>query len=120
MRSILFVSLLATTSAACIPGMFGTLPPHPVVKVQNNGSTTVCRVERQADGYDVEPMLAARDYDTGRDGPIAAGTIREFELPRPAKNAPPLEYTMRFWTCAGAPLPDKRITSGANATIAVP
>lgn len=105
--------------AGC-PGMFGTLPPHPVVKVQNVGTADVCKVERQADGYDKEAMLDAHSGDQTMTGPINAGTIREFEFPRPLKDAPPLTYTLRFWTCEGAPLTDKRVEAGHDAMVAIP
>lgn len=105
--------------AGC-PGMFGMLPPHPVVKVQNVGNADVCKVERQADGYDKEPMLDAHEGDQTMGGPITAGAIKEFEFPRPEKNAAPLTYTLRFWTCQGAPLSEKRVEAGHDAIVAIP
>ena len=102
------------------PGMFGMLPPHPKVKVQNVGTANVCRVERQADGYDTEKMLDAHQGDETMYGPINAGSTREFEFPRPAKDAPPLTYTMRFWTCEGAQLGEKRVDAGKDAIVAIP
>ena len=119
LASFCFLTLIATGCA----GMFGTLKPHPVVKVQNVGSAMICRVERQADGYDKEELL--RSYANAvsgpeRDAPIVASATREFEFPRPVKDAPPLAYTMRFWTCEGAPLTDKRVMAGESTTIAVP
>ncbi len=113
------LGLLVVLVGGC-PGMFGMLPPHPVVKVQNVGSTSICRVDRQADGYDIEKMLDAHDGDPGSTGSINAGTIRDFEFPRPVEHAAPVTYTLRFWTCAGAPLTDKRVAAGKDAIVAVP
>jgi hypothetical protein len=115
-----FALLLMLPISGCA-GMFGTLPPHPIVKVQNAGSVSVCRVERQADGFDTEELLRTYGNAVGgtRDSPIAPGSIREFEFPRPAKGAAPLMYTMRFWTCDGGALADKRVMAGQDATIAI-
>ena len=113
-------AILLPMLCAC-PGMFGTLKPHPVVKVQNVGSAQICRVERQADGYDKEELLRTYASDSSSmSGPIGPSAIRDFEFPRPVKDAPPLAYTMRFWTCEGGPLTDKRVMAGESATITVP
>jgi hypothetical protein len=118
METVMRFALLSLV-AGCA-GMFGMLPPHPVVKVQNVGNADVCKVERQADGYDKEPMLDAHSGDQTMSGPINAGAIKEFEFPRPVKDAPPLMYTLRFWTCEGAPLTDKRVAAGKDSIVAIP